>query len=51
MIRTPSRSELLYPRSKLVTTAKAYGLQAIDMVSTDLMGPDFDAWLNDLTLT
>ncbi|GFZ46480.1 hypothetical protein JCM24511_04727 [Saitozyma sp. JCM 24511] len=30
--RTPSRGELLYPRSKLVTTAKAFGLQAIDLV-------------------
>lgn len=30
--RTSSRSELLYPRSKLVTTAKAFGLQAIDLV-------------------
>ncbi|WVQ98422.1 hypothetical protein IAU59_005545 [Kwoniella sp. CBS 9459] len=32
LIRTPSRQELLYPRSKLVTTAKAFGLQAIDLV-------------------
>jgi citrate lyase subunit beta-like protein len=31
-IRTPSALELLYARSQLVTTAKAYGLQAIDMV-------------------
>lgn len=31
--RTSNRSELLYPRSKLVTTAKAFGLQAIDLVS------------------
>jgi hypothetical protein len=30
--RTEDRSELLYPRSKLVTTAKAFGLQAIDLV-------------------
>jgi citrate lyase subunit beta-like protein len=32
LIRTPQRNELLYPRSKLVTTAKAFGLQAIDLV-------------------
>jgi len=31
-IRTPGATELLYARSQLVTTAKAYGLQAIDMV-------------------
>ena len=33
VIRTSGRTELLYPRSKLVTTAKAFGLQAIDLVS------------------
>jgi len=32
LTRTPERMELLYPRSKLVTTAKAFGLQAIDLV-------------------
>ncbi|ODO08670.1 citrate lyase subunit beta-like protein [Cryptococcus wingfieldii CBS 7118] len=32
LTRTPTREELLYPRSKLVTTAKAFGLQAIDLV-------------------
>lgn len=32
LTRTRRRSELLYPRSKLVTTAKAFGLQAIDLV-------------------
>jgi uncharacterized protein YunC (DUF1805 family) len=26
--------ELLYPRSRLVTAAKAHGLQAIDLVSS-----------------
>lgn len=31
--RTQDRLELLYPRSKLVTVAKAFGLQAIDLVS------------------
>mmetsp|Transcript_6801 Transcript_6801/g.13410 ORF Transcript_6801/g.13410 Transcript_6801/m.13410 type:complete len:198 (-) Transcript_6801:1995-2588(-) len=31
-IRTPDARELLYARSQLVITAKAYGLQAIDMV-------------------
>lgn len=33
LTRTLGRTELLYPRSKLVTTAKAFGLQAIDLVS------------------
>ena len=32
VIRTPSRQELLYPRSKIVVVAKAFGLEAIDMV-------------------
>lgn len=32
LTRTLSRQELLYPRSRLVTTAKAFGLQAIDLV-------------------
>ena len=32
LIRTPSRMEMLYPRSQIVTAAKAYGLQAIDLV-------------------
>ena len=34
LIRTSGRTELLYPRSKVVTTAKAFNLQAIDLVST-----------------
>lgn len=33
IIRTPSRRELLYTRSQIVITAKAFGLEAIDMVS------------------
>ncbi|WFD29406.1 hypothetical protein MSPP1_000415 [Malassezia sp. CBS 17886] len=33
--RTPTRSSLLYPRSHIVTVAKAFGLQAIDMVCID----------------
>ncbi|KAK8870074.1 hypothetical protein IAR55_000644 [Kwoniella newhampshirensis] len=32
LTRTPTREELIYPRSRLVTTAKAFGLQAIDLV-------------------
>ncbi|KAJ2978562.1 hypothetical protein NUW54_g11267 [Trametes sanguinea] len=32
IIRTTSRQELLYTRSHIVVTAKAFGLQAIDMV-------------------
>ncbi|KAH8825074.1 Pyruvate/Phosphoenolpyruvate kinase-like domain-containing protein [Flagelloscypha sp. PMI_526] len=32
IIRTPSRLELLYTRSQIVIAAKAFGLEAIDMV-------------------
>ena len=32
IIRTPSRQELLYTRSRIVIAAKTYGLEAIDMV-------------------
>jgi len=32
IIRTPSRRELLYTRSQIVIAAKAFGLEAIDMV-------------------
>jgi citrate lyase subunit beta-like protein len=32
--------ELIYPRSKVITYAAAYGLQAIDMVFIDLKDPD-----------
>jgi citrate lyase subunit beta-like protein len=39
-IRTPHAMELLYARSKLVTVAKAYGLQAIDMVHIDFRDMD-----------
>lgn len=35
LIRTTSAKEMLYARSRLVTVAKAYGLQAIDMVHID----------------
>jgi citrate lyase subunit beta-like protein len=40
LTRTPGRTELLYPRSKLVTTAKAFGLQAIDLVRPLIDGVD-----------
>lgn len=33
IIRTPSLRELLYTRSNIVVTAKAFGLEAIDMAS------------------
>lgn len=33
IIRTKTRQELLYTRSKIAITAKAFGLEAIDMVS------------------
>jgi citrate lyase subunit beta-like protein len=39
-IRTPSLVELLYARSAVVTTAKAYGLQAIDLVCMDFKNAD-----------
>lgn len=32
IIRTDSRQELLYTRSQIVVAAKAFGLEAIDMV-------------------
>jgi hypothetical protein len=32
VIRTSSRQELLYPRSKIAVVARAFGLGAIDMV-------------------
>ncbi|WVF72526.1 hypothetical protein IAT40_007343 [Kwoniella sp. CBS 6097] len=40
LTRTPTREELLYPRSKLVTTAKAFGLQAIDLVCVNYKDKD-----------
>ncbi|WVW83514.1 hypothetical protein I302_105535 [Kwoniella bestiolae CBS 10118] len=40
LTRTPTREELLYPRSKLVTTAKAFGLQAIDLVCVNYKDHD-----------
>lgn len=39
-MRTPDRSEMLYPRSKLVTTAKAFGLGAIDLVCVNYKDPE-----------
>lgn len=35
IIRTKERRELLFPRAQMATVAKAYGLQAIDMVCID----------------
>ena len=32
LTRTPSLTEMIYARQKLVTTAKAFGIQAIDLV-------------------
>lgn len=40
MIRTPSRKELMYARSAVVTAACAYGLQAIDLVCLDYKDGD-----------
>lgn len=38
--RTPSLLELLYHRSRLVVAAKAFGLQAIDLVCVNFKQPD-----------
>ncbi|PWN49128.1 beta subunit of citrate lyase [Violaceomyces palustris] len=35
ILRTRSRRELLFPRAQMATIARAYGLQAIDMVCVD----------------
>ncbi|KAH9480317.1 Citramalyl-CoA lyase, mitochondrial [Psilocybe cubensis] len=40
IIRTTSRRELLYTRSQIVITAKAFGLEAIDMVCVDFRDLD-----------
>ncbi|WWC61474.1 uncharacterized protein I303_104058 [Kwoniella dejecticola CBS 10117] len=39
LTRTPTREELLYPRSRLVTVAKAFGLQALDLVCVNYKDP------------
>ncbi|KAG9032825.1 hypothetical protein FRB95_000991 [Tulasnella sp. JGI-2019a] len=39
--RTRSRLELLYARSHVVNAAKAYGIQAIDMVCVDYKDPEY----------
>lgn len=39
-VRTPSRRELMYPRSAVVTAASAFGLQAIDLVCIDYKNLD-----------
>jgi len=38
IIRTHSRGELLYTRSRIVVAAKAFGIEAIDMVCLDYQG-------------
>lgn len=38
--RTPSRVEMLFARSSVVTHAKAFGLNAIDLVRTSYKGPE-----------
>jgi citrate lyase subunit beta-like protein len=40
LIRTVSAKEMLYARSRLVTVAKAHGMQAIDMVHIDFRNLD-----------
>jgi len=41
IIRTKSRIELLYTRSQVVIAAKAFGLDAIDMVCVNYKDPDY----------
>ncbi|KAJ7043912.1 Pyruvate/Phosphoenolpyruvate kinase-like domain-containing protein [Mycena alexandri] len=41
ILRSSSRHELLYTRSSIVITAKAFGLEAIDMVCVNYKDPDF----------
>ncbi|KAI8986106.1 citrate lyase beta subunit [Trametes punicea] len=41
IIRTTSRQELLYTRSHIVVTAKAFGLKAIDMVCVNYKDLDY----------
>ncbi|KAL1406134.1 hypothetical protein Q8F55_007817 [Vanrija albida] len=40
LARSDSRAELLYPRSRLVTTARAFGLGAIDLVCVNYKDAD-----------
>ncbi|TEB39694.1 beta subunit of citrate lyase [Coprinellus micaceus] len=41
IVRTPSRRELLYTRSQIVLAAKAFGLDAIDMVCIQYKDKDY----------
>lgn len=41
IVRTRSRKELLFPRAHMATIAKAYNLQAIDMVCIDYKDMDY----------
>ncbi|KAG9315635.1 citrate lyase beta subunit [Chiua virens] len=41
VIRTTSKQELLYVRSQVVITAKAFGLEAIDMVCVNYKDPEY----------
>ena len=40
IVRTRSRTELLYARSHVVNAAKAFGIQAIDMACVNYKDPD-----------
>lgn len=42
IVRTKARTEMLFARSAVVNAAKAYGLQAIDMVRGTQCEPTFD---------
>lgn len=41
IVRTKTRQELLYTRSQIAVTAKAFGLDAIDMVSHPIPRPKY----------
>ncbi|GAA5879134.1 hypothetical protein JCM16303_001310 [Sporobolomyces ruberrimus] len=47
LIRTPSRREMLFARSSVVTVAKAYGLKAVDLVCVKYKGEEAEAALGE----
>ncbi|GAA6062813.1 hypothetical protein JCM10212_001545 [Sporobolomyces blumeae] len=47
LIRTPSRREMLFARSSVVTTAKAFGLKAVDLVCVQYKGEGAQELLRD----
>ncbi|GAA5953612.1 hypothetical protein JCM21900_003361 [Sporobolomyces salmonicolor] len=47
LIRTPSRREMLFARSSVVTAAKAFGLKAVDLVCVQYKGDEALGVLED----